>query len=188
VSERRLDFDELVGTKLPAHERERLLQVHALLLEAGPPPELEPGAAAVGVRPRRRRGALLALAAAFVAAAFAVGVVAGDRLAGPTVDFEVTMQGTANAPGATATLRVFELDAGGNWPLELEVEGLPPSASGQPFQLWLTKGGAIAELCGAFQTDADGSTSVPMNAPYRFDDFDGWVVVEEGGQAPLLTT
>jgi hypothetical protein len=46
----------------------------------------------------------------------------------------------------------------------------------------------LAELCGAFQTDADGSTSVPMNAPYRFDDFDGWVVVEEGGQAPLLTT
>jgi hypothetical protein len=29
---------------------------------------------------------------------------------------------------------------------------------------------------------------VPMNAPYNFTDFDGWVVVEEGSTAPLLTT
>ena len=27
-----------------------------------------------------------------------------------------------------------------------------------------------------------------MNAPYRFDEFDGWVVVEEGSETPLLTT
>jgi len=27
-----------------------------------------------------------------------------------------------------------------------------------------------------------------MNAPYKFKEFDGWVVVEEGTQTPLLTT
>ena len=34
----------------------------------------------------------------------------------------------------------------------------------------------------------DGTTVVPMNAPWRFDEFDGWVVVEEGSTAPILTT
>jgi hypothetical protein len=29
---------------------------------------------------------------------------------------------------------------------------------------------------------------VPMNAPYRFDEYDGWVVVEQGSDTPLLTT
>jgi hypothetical protein len=29
---------------------------------------------------------------------------------------------------------------------------------------------------------------VPMNAPYNFTDFDGWVVVEEGSTTPVLTT
>jgi hypothetical protein len=27
-----------------------------------------------------------------------------------------------------------------------------------------------------------------MNAPYRFDEFDGWVILEEGSDTPLLTT
>ena len=72
--------------------------------------------------------------------------------------------------------------------MELTVAGLPPSASGRPFELWLTRNGALAALCGGFFTNADGWATVPMNAPYRFDDFDGWVVVEEGSETPLLTT
>jgi hypothetical protein len=72
--------------------------------------------------------------------------------------------------------------------MELTVSGLPPSASGRPFELWLTRDGELAALCGGFFTDADGWATVPMNAPYRFDDFDGWVVVEEGSETPLLTT
>jgi hypothetical protein len=27
-----------------------------------------------------------------------------------------------------------------------------------------------------------------MNAPWRFSEFDGWVVVEAGSETPLLTT
>jgi hypothetical protein len=68
------------------------------------------------------------------------------------------------------------------------VNGLEPAASGRPYELWLTKGGKLSVLCGSFRTNASGSAKVPMNAPYKFKDFDGWVVVEEGTQAPLLTT
>jgi hypothetical protein len=190
MSERRPDFDELVGTDLPAAERERLFRVHELLLEAGPPPELAAvGAAPVAqMRPRRRRGVLLALAAALAAAAFAVGAFVGDRAAGRDVDFEVAMQGTSAAPGANGTLTVFELDDAGNWPMEVAVEGLAPARSGRPYELWLARDGEPAVLCGSFRTDETGAASVPMNAPYKFREFDGWVVVEEGQQAPLLTT
>ena len=34
------DFDELVGVDIERDERDRLLRMHAVLLEAGPPAEL----------------------------------------------------------------------------------------------------------------------------------------------------
>jgi hypothetical protein len=177
------DFDELVGTDLEPAERERLERVHGLLVAAGPPPDLvEPKV--VQLAPRRRRGVLLALAAALAAAAFALGAA----LTGPDVEFTETMTGTAAASDARASLAVFELDDAGNWPMELTVSGLPPTGSGRPFELWLTRGGEPAALCGVFLTSPNGSAVVPMNAPYRFADFDGWVIVAGGSETPLLTT
>ena len=71
------DFDELVGTDLDPAERERLERVHGLLIAAGPPPDLvEPKV--VQLAPRRRRGVLLALAAAIAVTAFALGAAAVD--------------------------------------------------------------------------------------------------------------
>jgi hypothetical protein len=98
------------------------------------------------------------------------------------------MSGTPAAAGASASLTIHALDAAGNWPMNVTVEGLAPAASGRPFELWLTRGGKLEALCGSFLTNDSGFASVPMNAPYRFDQFDGWVVVEEGSEAPLLTT
>ena len=72
--------------------------------------------------------------------------------------------------------------------MELPVEGLKPSRNDRPFELWLTRGGELEALCGSFLTNGDGSATVPMNAPYHFDEFDGWVVVEKGSETPLLTT
>ena len=62
MSERGPDFDELVGTDLEDGERQRLLRVHELLVEAGPPPELALRTP-VALDPRRRRGAWVAIAA-----------------------------------------------------------------------------------------------------------------------------
>jgi hypothetical protein len=182
----RPDFDDLLGTDLEPEERRRLERVHELLIAAGPPPE--PFAAPFELRPARRRGALLALAAALAVAAFALGAALVDGAGGRSVDFTETMAGTAAAADATATLVVFDLDAAGNWPMELTVAGLPPAQSGRPFELWLTREGELAALCGGFFTDADGWAEVPMNAPYRFAEFDGWVIVEEGSETPLLST
>ncbi|HSG13618.1 MAG TPA: anti-sigma factor [Gaiellaceae bacterium] len=182
------DFDELVGTDLPPGERERLLRVHELLVESGPPPEFAMSTPVVELRARRRGGVLVALAAAFVVAAFAIGFAVGDRSAGRETDFVVAMKGTSASPGASASVVVFEIDDAGNWPMELKVEGLPPASSGLAYELWLTRDDELTALCGYFRTDAGGSASVPMNAPYELEADDGWVVVEDGSETPLLTT
>lgn len=191
MNDRRPDFDELLGSDVDPDERERLLRVHVALVRAGPPPELSsrleaaPDSNVVPLaRPRRRRGALLGLAAALAATAYAIGLVVGDR-GGPSTDRVIAMTG---AGGASASLEVFEIDDAGNWPMELEVEGLEPAADGGRYQLWLTQGGELAALCGTFLVEEEGATVVPMNAPWRFSEFDGWVVVEEGSREPLLTT
>jgi anti-sigma-K factor RskA len=180
------DFDELVGSDLEPAERDRLERVHELLISAGPPPDLlAPNV--VDLAPRRRRGVLLALAAAIAVTAFAVGAAVVDGSSGRNVAFEEAMAGTAAASNASGSLVVYDLDDAGNWPMELRVAGLP-ATSGRPYELWLTRGGKLAALCGAFLTSENGSASVPMNAPYRFDEFDGWVVVAQGSKAPLLST
>ena len=183
----RPDFDDLVGSDLDPGERARLERVHELLVTAGPPPEAAFDAPVTPL-PTRRRGALLALAADLAVAAFALGAAVVDGSSGRSVDFTETMTGTPAAADATASLTVFDLDAAGNWPMELTVSGLPASSRGRLFELWLTRDGELAALCGGFLTDEDGSASVPMNAPYRFDEFDGWVIVEEGSESPLLST
>src|SRR5438105_247287 len=173
MSGRTPDFDELVGSDLEPAERERMHRVHELLLAAGPPPEFEAEPPLPAVAPsvrrlhpaRRRRFALVALAAAFLVAVFGAGYFAGNR--GPGAARVVALAGTARASGATASLKVFSVDAAGNWPMELDVKGLAASKSGQPYELWLTKGGRLAALCGSFRARPDGTAHVPMNVPYR---------------------
>lgn len=190
MNERTPDFDELVGPEVESSERERLLRVHEALVHAGPPPELSsaapptPDVVPFARRRRRRRAGLLALAAAFGAVAFAVGFLVAES-DGRSTDRVIAMTGTG---GATASLEVFEVDDAGNWPMELAVEGLVPSSDGRLYQLWLTKDGDLAALCGSFLAEPDGSTVVPMNAPWKLDGFDDWVVVEQGSDAPLLST
>jgi hypothetical protein len=187
------DFDELVGSDLEPAELDRLRRVHDLLVEAGPPPELTaelaapPTPGSVHVL-RHRRGALVAIAAAFGVLAFAIGFLAGGRADDYGTFRVVPMSGTGAAEGARATIEIFDADAAGNWPMEIEVIGLRPPSSGGLYQLWLTSGGRRVALCGSFLADADGSTVVPMNAPWKLSEFDGWVVVEEGTAAPVLTT
>ena len=188
------DFDELVGADLDAAQRDRLRHVHDLLVAAGPPPELQiveeeaqPGGP-VRLSSRRRRVVALALAAALGVVVFAAGLVVGDRRDEPGTFEVLSMTGTAYTSGVRGTLTIFDADEAGNWPMELEVDGLTPSQDRRPYELWLTKGGKLEALCGSFLAEADGTTVVPMNAPYRLRDFTGWVVVAEGSESPLLTT
>jgi hypothetical protein len=186
-------FDDLVGTDLEGSERERLRRVHDLLVAAGPPPDLPaqleaaPRSAPSAVL-RRRRIAVLALAAALGLGVFALGFLAGDRHSGPQGERVVAMSGTPAAPGATASLTVFKGDAAGNWPMTLTVRGLPPTTGSRPYELWLVRKGKLVALCGYFLAETHGPTVVSMNAPYALKQYDGWVVVVEGSKTPLLTT
>jgi hypothetical protein len=186
------EFDDLVGADVEDVERERLRRVHDLLVAAGPPPDFEPKAAPVtevevvplAGRRRRPRRALLVLAAALgVIAVFTLGLAVSDGN-GPTADRVVAMSG---ASGATASLEIYDVDEAGNWPMLLDVKGLPPAADRELYELWLTRDGEPVALCGSFLTEPDGTAIVSMNAPWRLDDFDGWVVVERDSTTPVLS-
>ena len=176
------DFDELVGTDLEPGERARLERVHELLVAAGPPPELSPSRAGRAPPQRRRRGALLAIAAALAVAAFALGAARrGPAVAASTSWWRWTARAAApEALGVARRSSISTRPATGRWSSPSRVSrrarAVARSSSGS------RAGGELEALCGGFLTDADGSAVVPMNAPYRFDEFDGWVVVEEGSR------
>lgn len=191
---RRPDFDELVGEVEDA-ERDRLRRVHDLLLEAGPPAELPPHleagptlAMTLGRRSPHRRGRRLLLLAATVAvllAAFLGGYITGnDRSAGGRL---LRLQGTAAAPHAQASLRIENVDAAGNWPMQLAVLGLPRLPRKAYYEVYLVRAGEIYAPCGAFLVkSADEGVSVHLNAPYEFRRGDTWVITRQraGDHAP----
>jgi hypothetical protein len=190
------DFDDLVGADLDEDERLRLRAVHDLLLEAGAPPELprslepvpaEDDESAFPLFPRRRWAAALALAAALAAAAFGAGYLVGDRESTREPERVVAMSGAGSAAAARASLSVYGEDEAGNWPMRLTVQELPPLPGGKTYELWLTKDGELAAQCGSFATE-DGTTEVPLNAPFPLSDYDGWVVVQTGKTDVLLRT
>jgi hypothetical protein len=196
------DFRDLVGEEVPAEERERLRNVHEMLVAAGPPPELSPelqeppavGGATVSFLPRRRRAALLLIAAALAAAAFGGGYFAGGqgRETGFKAVHAIQMHGTAAAPNALATLELADVDSSGNWPMLVTVQGLPQVPRGAYYELFLTRHGRLAASCGTFVVHA-GKTKVHLNAPYKLKSFDGWVVTKHvrgsrESSRPLLTT
>ena len=193
MNDRTPDLDALVGDDLEPQERARLLHVHEMLLEAGPPPELTPDLRApspvprranVIALPRRRRGAILLIAAAFALAVFGAGWLGGAHSRTAHVEKTIAMSGRG---GAHASLAVLEADRAGNWPMVMKVTGLAALPEGQTYALWLTKRGRLEASCGTF-TVGEGTTTVDLNAPYRLKEYDGWIIVRSGTKQPLLTT
>jgi hypothetical protein len=196
-------FDDLIGgaDDLPREERERLRRMHELLLTVDAPaevpealreaPPLDAPRAPV-VRPARRRPRLtlrpaFALTAAAVAAlAFGSGYLVGDRDVEPVAVIE--MKGVGPVRDATGSIELLPDDESGNWPMRVVVRGLPPSANRDDYyELWLTKGGKLAESCGRFSVH-EGVTTVTLSVPYRLRAFDEWVVTRHGSDAVLLST
>jgi len=189
---RRPDFDDLVGQDVPADERERLHRTHELLIEAGPPPELSPELEPVpwpddalaplfGRRRKSKRRPVLLAAA--IATAAVVGFVLGQAAtsSSTSIDARETLQlhGTALARGAVGTLKLGKPDAAGNWPMVLQVKGLPKLNNGGYYDLYLTKSGVPLVSCGTI--NAKGDTVVRLTAAYNLENFDhnGWVIVRK---------
>lgn len=177
------DFEDLVGPEPDA----RLRRVHALLLEAGPPPELPPElesptlAMTLGRRrPQvRRRTMLLAAALVTLALAFLGGYAVGNGGGGggtPAVR-SLELVGTKAAPDALAALRIHPGDRAGNWPMTLDATGLPRLPPKGYYTVWLMRGHKPLAPCGTFVAPGRGAgVSVTLNAPYEVRRGDWWAV------------
>jgi hypothetical protein len=194
------DFREVVGDDLTPQERARLERVHELLVAAGPPPELPPALEEPPddsmpspiVLPRRRAGAMLALAAAIALVAFVGGFVAGKQgvNSGINAVHTLSMHGTAADRNASANIDIGELDSSGNWPLRVVIRGLPQLQKGSYYEMFLTKNGKTIAACGIF-TVADNPSTVRLTMPPTLKDYDGWIVTREspGGHShPVVLT
>ncbi len=181
------DFDELIGADVAGEERERLLDVHSLLVQAGPPPELPlalqsvPHPGRVAVLPGKsvpRRFALLAAAILVLGVTFAAGVaIRGGNPSSAAATEQIALKGTAAALHASATLALLPADKAGNWPMTLQATGLKPGAI---YDVYLVRNGKPWGSCGAFLVNGSGAASgVPLNAPYRLERGDTWIVTRE---------
>lgn len=184
-------FDELVGAETSGEERERLRHVHELLVEAGPPPELTPklrkapGSGVARMQRRRvvkRRGLLLLAAALSIVVVFAAGyAVSNSRQSGgnssaPRVAKTLELTGTRQAPNAQATLDVWKPQAG-NWPMTLNVTGLPKLPPHAYYYVYLVRDGKPWAPCGAFRVASPSQAlTLTLNAPYKLRKGDTWVV------------
>jgi hypothetical protein len=199
------DFRDLVDTEgLGGDEEARLRHVHDLLVQAGPPPDLPPSLERTPesaeaeilqfpLLPRRRWAAAALVAATLVAIAFGGGYLLGHSKGGPSafpVERVVPMHGSGNAQ---AVLKIAKSDSAGNWPMEIDVTGLPKQANRTAYyELWLTEGHKPTKLCGSFRVHGN-STSAHFTVPYEFTHVDGWVVTAQpaGTREPgpvVLTT
>jgi hypothetical protein len=202
-----MTFEDLIGTEgLSAEEEAKLRRVHQLLIAAGPPPELssdlslppvpndeaDPPEVAYLFRRRRGRAVVLALAAAL--AAFVGGYAFGHSKGKPsafTPVRSVSMHGTSGG-GSHGVINIAEKDSVGNWPMLVEVSGLPEQAQQSSYyELWLTHNGKAVAPCGSFRVHGK-TTRVRLSVPYALKSFDGWVVTSQGpgrdGLGPVVLT
>jgi len=189
MADRGPEFGELVGDDLTPEERARLERVHELLVSAGPPPELPPALAEPPGEspmapliqlPRRRAGAMLALAAAIALIAFLGGFVAGKKgiTTGSGAIHSLNMHGTAVAQNASARIDIDEVDSSGNWPMKVIVRGLPQLKKGSYYEMFLTRHGKPFTACGIF-TVAKSPSTIHLSMPPTVTGYDGWIVTRE---------
>jgi hypothetical protein len=66
----------------------------------------------------------------------------------------------------------------------VKVAHLPELAQGERYEVWLTRHGKPAALCGTFLASGP-ETSAYLNAPFKLRKFDGWIV-REGRAGPVV--
>ena len=169
------DFRDLVDPDdLSPDEELRLRRVHELLVQAGPPPDLPPA-----------RPVIALIAAALALAAFGGGYLFGHSKAKPAT-FEAAHVVPLHGNSASALLEVSHRDAAGNWPMKMQVRGLPQQPNRNAYyELWLTRSGKPTEACGQFRVHGK-TTNVTFTVPWSSRGVDGWVVTSQlaGQQEP----
>jgi Anti-sigma-K factor rskA len=203
------DFHDLIDTDgLTPEEEARLRRAHDLLMQAGPPPDLPPALEAPPTQPAeaeilqfpllpKRRWALAVVAAAtLVLIAFGGGYLVGHskgKRSAFTTKHIVAMHGHGKALGqAVALLRLSTPDSVGNWPMKMQVSGLPVQKDRAAYyELWLTKNGKAIAPCGTFRVHGK-QTTVIFTVPYKLRRYDGWIVTaqphDEAQPGPIVLT
>ena len=202
-----MSFDDLIGTDdLSPEEEQKLRRVHELLVAAGPPPDLSPDLSLppvpndeadppeVAYLFRRRRGRVLVLALAAALAAFVGGYAFGHSKGKPST-FSTVRAVPMHGPSGGAShgvINIAEKDSVGNWPMLVEVSGLPEQAQQSAYyELWLTHNGKAVAPCGSFRVHGK-TTRVRLSVPYSLKSFDGWVVTSQApgghGVGPVVLT
>lgn len=192
-------LNELIGEEGTGAERQQLQNVHDMLLEAGPPPELSEnlekgptlGMTLARQRHRRtvKRRAMVFLAAAILVLMVFVAGYASRSTGGDGKQQAAILQqlkGTPLAPQAQGTLQVWNPQDGTNWPMTLTVVGLRPLAPHKYYEVYLVRNGKPWGSCGTFRVgnsrdSAESSVKVTLSAPYTLQHGDTWVVTKPGG-------
>ena len=195
------DLVQLLGDDVPPEDFERMRRAHDLLVAAGPPPELTPELERAPVPGRagagEGRGASEPAAVAGCSrsrsalpppcSSSATSSARAARTSTPTSPSG--WRRPQRLPSASAVIDVGEIDDSGNWPLRMKVRGLPEQPERAYYELFLTRNGKPAASCGTFRVH-EGTTEVRLNAPYRFSQYDGWIIKAGGPGAaetgPLL--
>ena len=178
-------FDDIVDLEgLDPVEQERLRRVHELLVEAGPPAELPVSLATLPAgateaktilfpQARRRFAGAFALAAALAAAVFGGGYLVGNQHGGGGKTVRVAAMSGSNA---LASVRIGAPDAGGNWPVDFTVSGLPKQAGEfSYYEVFVLYKGKPNYPCGGFRV-LNGTTTKRFWVPYSVDRSTKWVV------------
>ena len=177
-----MSFDDIIGTEgLSSDEEAKLRRVHELLVAAGPPPDLSPDLSLppvpteeadppeVAFLLRRRRGRVLVLALAATLAAFVGGYAFGHSKGKPAA-FSSVRTVTMHGPSSGAShgvINIAEKDSVGNWPMQVEVSGLPEQSNRAAYyELWLTRNGKAIAPCGSFRvTREDDARPAVVSVP-----------------------
>lgn len=183
-------LDDLIGAETTGEERARLRQVHGMLLEAGPPPELSPkleagptlGMTLQRKRALKRRAMLLLAATLALVGVFLLGYAVANRGGGGASPvLSQALEGTGLAKHAQGTLEVWD-SRDGNWPMTLSVVGLKQLPPHSYYEVYLVRHGKPWGACGSFrvQSPNPGVVTVTLTAPYTLRKGDSWVVTLPG--------
>jgi Anti-sigma-K factor rskA len=186
------DFNDIVDSSdLTPEEEARLRRAHALLVQAGPPPDLPPALVAPPTQPAeaeivqfpllpKRRWALAAVAAATLALlTFIGGYFYGNSKSKPAAFSTARVVAMHGSGQADAVLKISSADSVGNWPMEMTVEHLPQQhARSAYYELWLTKNGKAVAPCGTFRVHGR-KTTVRFTVPYDLKQYGGWIVTSQ---------
>jgi hypothetical protein len=183
----RPDLRELVGDDVPDAELDRLSRADDALHGTPPAPEVPESLTARvlaipgddrWIHRRRRVLAGLAVAACVAGAMFGIGFWLGGDSGGVPAAEQITLTATGAAPAeAQMVINVLPKDPAGNWKMTADVTGLPRLPAGGYYEVWLTQDDEVVASCGRFVVNANGKArSVWLNAPYRFTEYDRWVV------------